>query len=75
MVLKENSYNKGINQHIFIKDTKVSEITGIGVQTLRNYRHKGIGPSFIRIGRSIRYSIEDVMDYMNSRKVQTKDLP
>jgi len=63
------------NEHVFIKDTKVSEITDIALQTLRNYRHKGIGPNFIRVGRSVRYSLQDVLDYMDARKVHTQDSP
>ena len=37
-------------------------------------RVEGYGPPFIRIGRSIRYAVPDVMDWLNrNRRTSTSD--
>jgi hypothetical protein len=51
----------------------VSEITGRALQTLRNERHLGRGMPYVKVGRSIRYSLEDVVGFMESRKIRTQD--
>jgi len=57
----------------YVKEKTTSEITKIGVQTLRNHRHMGIGIPYIKIGRSVRYSLHDVIEFMESHKIQTKN--
>jgi hypothetical protein len=34
------------------------------VQTLRNERHLRKGCPYLKMGRSVRYRIEDILDYM-----------
>jgi hypothetical protein len=48
-------------KHTYITEQRVSEITGIALPTLRNWRHKNIGFPYFRIGRkAIRYR-EDII--------------
>lgn len=35
--------------------------------TLSNWRSKGIGPSFVKFGRSIRYPLQSVLAYEAGR--------
>ena len=59
-----------MTEHIkYINENAVSQMTGIAVQTLRNYRFKGIGLPYCKIGRSVRYALEDVINFMESRKI------
>ncbi|WP_374178980.1 helix-turn-helix transcriptional regulator [Leifsonia sp. WHRI 6310E] len=44
--------------------SKVANETGFAVQTLANWRVLGKGPSFVRIGRSVRYSRDEVDRFM-----------
>ena len=37
--------------------------------TLRAWRYRGKGPSFLRFGSAIRYSIDDLEDFMDSSRV------
>ncbi|PKN67862.1 MAG: transcriptional regulator [Deltaproteobacteria bacterium HGW-Deltaproteobacteria-15] len=53
----------------YIPEREVESRTGIKVQTLRNWRHKGKGFSYVKIGRAVRYRWQDVLDYMEDRKV------
>ena len=57
----------------YLNEKEVSEITGIALQTLRNNRMLNKGFPYVRVGRSIRYSLEDVIAYMESRKVKPEN--
>ena len=58
--------------HKYLDEKSVANITGIGVQTLRNARFLRTGIPYVKLNRSIRYSLQDVIDYMESRKIQTE---
>ena len=55
----------------YVNEKEVSEITGLALPTLRNYRHLGKGPKYSKIGRCVRYSLDDVIAFMESCKVDT----
>lgn len=42
---------------------------GVAVQTLRNWRHIRRGPAYIKLGRSVRYRIEDIMDFIEKHRI------
>ena len=54
----------------YLNEVKVSKITGLALSTLRNNRFKGQGIPYIKVGRSVRYSLDDVVRFMESRKVK-----
>lgn len=58
--------------HKYITEKEVSEITGRALPTLRNDRHCGRGIPYVKLGKSVRYCLEDVLQYMESRKIQTE---
>ena len=53
----------------YVDETKVSEITGRALPTLRNDRHHRRGIPYIKMGRSVKYSLSDVIAFMESRKI------
>ena len=57
---------------IYVTEKEVSRITGRGLQTLRNDRHRGRGISYSKIGRSVRYKLDDVYDFMQQRRIETQ---
>jgi predicted DNA-binding transcriptional regulator AlpA len=57
----------------YISEKEVSRITGLALPTLRNWRFKRMGMPYSKVGRSVRYAMEDVLHYMESRKVQTDE--
>lgn len=60
---------------VYIDERKVSEITGLALPTLRNHRHLRTGIPYIKAtNRAIRYSLADVISYMESRKIKTEEL-
>lgn len=51
----------------FGRDTKVEEITGISKATWRYYRLMEIGPPVYRVGRSVLYDLDEVVEWVKSR--------
>lgn len=61
--------------HIFdntkhLNQARLSRRMGVAVQTLQRWRWAGIGPRFIKVGRSVRYRLEDIEAYEQSRLCQ-----
>ena len=58
----------------FLTEKQISEITMIPLQTLRNNRFERKGMPYIKIGRSVRYELSDVVDFMQSHKIHTEEM-
>ena len=52
-----------------INEVKAAEILGVAVQTMRNWRHQGKPPAYVKLSRCVRYKIEDLKDYINSKRI------
>lgn len=50
-------------------EKQASKILGVSVQTLRNWRHLRKGPSYMKMGRAVRYNLEDLQDYMEKKRI------
>jgi hypothetical protein len=57
-------------QPLYVDEHKGSDVTGWKVQTLRNWRHKGVGPPYVKVGRSVRYNVNDLIDFMERHKIE-----
>lgn len=54
-----------------VGEDEAARILGLAVQTLRNWRFKRIGPSYLKIGRrAVRYQMSDLLEYIDSRKIR-----
>jgi len=53
----------------WVDEKEVSRITGIAVQTLRNWRFQRTGPAYSKVGRAVRYRLDDVLNFMEERRV------
>ena len=58
-----------LNEIKAIDDVKASELIGVAVQTLRNWRFEGKGPPYIKCGRAVRYRVKDLAEWMNKRRI------
>jgi hypothetical protein len=58
-------------QAMYITEREVSIITHRALSTLRNDRFHRRGIPYSKIGRSVRYSRMDVIDFMQTRKIST----
>ncbi len=61
------------HQNEYLTEKQVAELTGRAVQTLRNDRFMGKGFPYVKMGRSVRYSLDEIHDYMKSRTIRTTD--
>jgi hypothetical protein len=53
----------------YLNEHELSKITGLAVQTLRNWRHIRQGFPYSKIGRAVRYDLKEIERYMNDRKI------
>ena len=58
----------------YVDEREVSRITGRALPTLRNDRFNRRGITFCKIGRSVRYKLDDVYEFMESRRIETEGL-
>lgn len=54
-----------------LTEKQVAEILCQSVQTLRNHRFLGKGVPYVKIGRSVRYLVEDVEHYLQAHRIKT----
>ena len=53
----------------YINEKQVSALTGISVATLQNHRFYRVGLPYIKLDRSVRYSLEEVHRYMQAHAI------
>ena len=58
-------------QFKYLTEKEVSKVTSMALSTLRNARFNGRGISYCKVGRSVRYNSNDVVAFMESRKIET----
>lgn len=56
-----------------VDENKASELLGQAVQTLRNDRHLRKGPPYIKLGRSVRYRVKDLLEYLDRHRIDPKN--
>ena len=52
-----------------VDERKAARVLGVAVQTLRNWRHQRRGPAYVKMGRSVRYEINDLVEYLKKKKI------
>ena len=50
-----------------LNDVQVAERLGLSVASVRRWRWVGEGPTFVKIGASVRYRQEDIAEWLESR--------
>lgn len=53
----------------YVTEKKVTELTGIPSSTLRKQRFYRYGIPYSKIGRSVRYLVDDVYRYMEAHRI------
>lgn len=54
-----------------VTDYAVAKMCGVRRRTVQGWRERGVGPTYHRVGRSIRYHPHDVSRWLQSRRVGT----
>ena len=52
---------------------RVSQLTGLSIDTLAQWRSQRRGLPYLKIGRSVRYDLNDVQDYLRGCRVSVSD--
>lgn len=55
----------------YITDKALSDLSGRAVQTIRNDRFLGQGFPYVKLGRSIRYDLDECIEIMEESKIAT----
>ncbi len=53
----------------WLTEKQVAKLIGISLSKLRSDRHKCQGIHYIKFGRSVRYSMEDIKAFMESNRI------
>lgn len=56
-------------QDRFVNDVVAAGMLSASPQTLRNWRHLGRGPAYSKKGYMVRYRVQDLLDFMNSGRI------
>jgi len=54
----------------WLNEKDLSEITYIPLSTLRLWRHQSRGPKYYKFNRRVKYKLQEVLDWMESKKVE-----
>ena len=69
-----NRWATGSDTTRALTEREVADLLGLSVATLRAWRHRGKGPRFLRLGRSVRYLPSDLDDFVRSSTVDTRSV-
>jgi hypothetical protein len=69
---QKQGVNDDLDRFRYITEQEVSKLIGRGLQTLRNDRHMGRGFPYTKLGRSVRYRLGEILDIMESRRIETE---
>lgn len=57
----------------FLTEKEVSEMTNFSLSMLRQHRHLGKGMPYCKIGNSIRYNYQKVLDFMQAHEITPRN--
>ena len=58
-----------MNADKILDERSAAKLLGLSVFTLRNWRHQLRGPSYVKLGRSVRYRLEDLENFISGSRV------
>ncbi len=63
-----------ISERRFVTEKEAAAIGSFPLQTLRNWRHLGKGPVYTKVGRSVRYPLDDLYKYFDARRIDPENV-
>ncbi|MFC1512221.1 helix-turn-helix transcriptional regulator [Candidatus Latescibacterota bacterium] len=57
----------------YLNEKEVSKVTGIALSSLRNQRFERRGIPYYKVGRSVRYKVEDVIQHVERIRIQPEE--
>ena len=56
-------------KRLYLNEKQVAEFMGVSVSKLQSDRFKGVGLNYIKIGRTVRYSLNVIEKYLSDHTV------
>jgi excisionase family DNA binding protein len=69
--VKRSSSAPDLGPHLTI--TELSDRLQVPVETIYVWNHTGKGPTYMKVGRHVRYALADVIEWERSRKINRAD--
>ena len=63
--MEENSYKGALPVR------EAAKYLGLSISTLNKLRCTGGGPAFLKLGRAVRYTPDDLQDWLDSQRVRS----
>ena len=57
-------------KQLFYNEKEISQITGLSVKRLQLDRHRRQGLPYHKLGRSIRYKLDEVLERLDMNKIE-----
>ena len=57
-----------LNRSHLVTTREAAQRLGLATGTLCNLRSRGGGPAFVRLGRAIRYAVEDLEEFVSRNR-------
>lgn len=68
---KQESINQNVSiRSIWISEKDAAKIMSVSVSTLRAHRFLRKGLPYIKVGRAVRYSLEDIANFMQAHRIE-----
>lgn len=61
--------------HPVIREEKAAELLGLSPRTLQRFRVEGRGPKFVKLGKRVFYTEEDLEAYVSASRRQSTSEP
>ena len=62
------------HMHKLIDEKQAAALLHVSVKSLQGWRYRGGGPGFVKLGRSVRYAMTDLEDFvLEARRTSTSD--
>ena len=58
------------NEDVSMTDKDAAKFLTMGLQTMRNWRCRGRGPDYYKLGKSVRYLKSDLIKFRESRRIR-----
>ena len=56
-----------------LSSDEAADLLSVGAGTLANWRSRGVGPAYCKLGHRVVYLLDDVMAYLAAHRVATSD--
>ena len=66
---KQDQIPVSITRQQWMNEKEAAKMLSMSVYTLRQHRHKGIGIPYVKYGKSVRYSLGDIVNFMQLHKI------